>query len=80
MNPDAKPKNIKLPPKDILVLDMGLQAARKMKKFSSQTYFNRSVNFTWQYDPNDFVADLNVKDSEEAAFNKKIENFIDNVA
>mgnify|MGYP006946636058 FL=1 len=24
LNPDAKPKNIKLPPKDILVLDIGL--------------------------------------------------------
>lgn len=56
-NPDAKPKNIKLPPKDILVLDIGLQAGRKKKKLSTQTYFNRSVNFTWQYDPNDFIAE-----------------------
>lgn len=79
-NPDAKPKNIKLPPKDILVLDIGLQAARKMKKFSSQTYFNRSVNFTWQYDPKDFVDDAKIKDDDQVILNKKIENFIDTVA
>jgi hypothetical protein len=37
------------------VLEMGLQAANKMKRFSSQTYYNRMVNAIVQYDPQDFL-------------------------
>lgn len=51
-----------------------------MKKFSSQTYYNRSVNFTWQYDPADFIDEMKPKDNDQTILNKKIETFIDTVA
>ena len=37
------------------ILEIGLQAANKMKTFSSQTYYNRSVNAIVQYEPEDFI-------------------------
>jgi hypothetical protein len=39
-------------------LDIGLQAAYEMKTFSSQTYFNRTVNACTMYDPKDFINKL----------------------
>jgi hypothetical protein len=36
-------------------LEIVLQAARQMKRFQAQTYFNRMVNKIIQYDPQDFL-------------------------
>jgi hypothetical protein len=40
------------------VLEIGLQAANKMLSFQSQTYFNRMVNAIVQYDPKDFISEM----------------------
>ena len=37
------------------VLDIVLQAAYKIKRIQTQTYFGRSVNKACVYDPNDFI-------------------------
>jgi hypothetical protein len=37
------------------VLEIGLQAANKMKSFQAQTSYNRLVNKIIQYDPQDFL-------------------------
>lgn len=37
------------------VLQMGLQAARSIHTYSSQTYHKRSVNQAVQYRPEDFI-------------------------
>lgn len=37
------------------VLDIGLQAASKIERIQTQTYFGRLVNKTCQYDPKDFM-------------------------
>jgi hypothetical protein len=36
-------------------LDMGLQSARQINSFQSQTYHKRSVNACVQYNPDDFI-------------------------
>lgn len=61
------------------MLDIGLQAARKFKKFQSQTYYNRMVNFSCQYDPKDFV-DKNKDGDVKEEFFKNIDTFFDVVA
>ncbi len=63
------------------VLEMGLQAANKMKRFSSQTYFNRMVNAIVQCDPQDFL-DVMKKSAQvgDASGADKLEKFIDRVA
>jgi hypothetical protein len=42
-------------PKEKMVLEIGLQAAHQMKTFSSQTYYNRMVNASCQYESSDFI-------------------------
>ena len=37
------------------VLAMGLQAARQINSFQSQTYHKRSINASVQYRPEDFI-------------------------
>ena len=37
------------------VLSMGLQAARQINSFQSQTYHKRNVNAAVQYRPEDFI-------------------------
>ena len=63
------------------VLEMGLQAANKMKRFSSQTYYNRMVNAIVQYDPQDFL-DVMKKSAQvnDANSAERLEKFIDRVA
>lgn len=63
------------------VLEMGLQAANKMKRFSSQTYFNRMVNAIVQYDPQDFL-DIKKKSAQQSDGQAadKLEKFVDRVA
>ena len=75
---DVKPRNMKILTKDRRVLDMGLQAARQMKTFRSQTYFNRSVNYSCQYNPDDFIGQMSK--FKEDDLDKKIESFMDVVA
>lgn len=52
-----------------------------MKRFSSQTYYNRSVNAIVQYDPQDFL-DVMKKQAQtsDASQADKLEKFIDRVA
>lgn len=71
---DVKPRNMQIALQtQKRVLDMGLQAARKMKTFQSQTYYNRSVNYSCQYD---FIQQK--PEEEEDEFN--MDQFMDNVA
>ena len=60
---------------------MGLQAANKMKRFSSQTYYNRMVNAIVQYDPQDFLEIMKKSaQSSDANQAERLEKFIDRVA
>jgi predicted RNA binding protein with dsRBD fold (UPF0201 family) len=76
---DCKPRNMKILNKDRKVLDMGLQAARPMKTFRSQTYVNRSVNYASEYNPNDFISKMNAQTTQEDELEKKV-RFMDKVA
>jgi hypothetical protein len=51
-----------------------------MKTFNSQTYFNRTVNYASQYDPDDFIDEMNKASAADADLGKKIETFMDKVA
>ena len=58
----ANAKNIHyVPGNKRMVLDIGLQAASKINRIQTQTYFGRMVNKTCQYDPNDFMDEDNNK-------------------
>jgi len=57
-----------------------LQAANQMKTFSSQTYFNRMVNASCQYNANDFFDELKRQTNNETNLNGKLEKFIDRVS
>lgn len=52
-----------------------------MKRFSSQTYYNRMVNAIVQYDPHDFL-DVMKKSAQAGDANvaDKLEKFVDRVA
>jgi hypothetical protein len=54
-----------------------------MKRFSSQTYYNRMVNAIIQYDPQDFLEAMKQSAQVSGGDNKqndKLEKFIDRVA
>lgn len=59
---------------------MGLQAANQMKSLKTQTYFNRSVNASAQYEPKDFDELMKKRAQEDKASNDKLDKFIDRVA
>lgn len=50
-----------------------------MDTFSSQTYYNRMVNASCQYDTNDFYI-KNDKLTKEQNLNQKLEKFVDKVS
>ncbi|MFO0118127.1 MAG: hypothetical protein ACK521_11125 [bacterium] len=50
-----------------------------MKTFSSQTYYNRMVQSSCQYDSNDFVNKMR-EGSNETNLEAKLERFIDRVS
>jgi len=73
------------------ILEMGLQAGRKMLNYQSQTYFNRQVNKAIQYEPADFLQKEEVKKEVEQegqyfqedqgpSITDKLNKFIDKVA
>lgn len=63
-----------------MVLDIGLQAARPMKTFSSQTYHNRSVNFSVEYNPKDFLNKASSSESQNTEIVDKLQSFFNEVA
>jgi len=77
--------NTSLYPTKRKILDMGLQAGRKMLNYQSQTYFNRQVNKTVQYEPKDFLEHtkqeaLQEEEQEGPSITDKLNKFIDKVA
>ena len=62
------------------VLEIGLQAANKMKDLETQTYFSRLVNKCVQYDPNDFIKKMEEFSKADTHINEKLDKFIDRVA
>ena len=67
------------PHKDKRVLEIGLQAANQMMTFSSQTYYNRMVQSSCQYDANDFINKIK-EENKEVNLEAKLERFIDRVS
>lgn len=63
-----------------MVLDIGLQAAKPIKTFSSQTYHNRSVNFNVEYNPNDFLKQISGVESQNEEIVNKLQRFFEKVA
>lgn len=63
-----------------MVLDIGLQAAKPIKTFSSQTYHNRSVNLNVQYNPKDFSEHMPEIDKNDDEVMHKMEKFFEKVA
>lgn len=69
--------DLKAPTKNILyvtykkTLDIGLQAAHKMKRIQTQTYFGRSVNKSTMYNPEDFQKKEENKNEEMSEEDKK---------
>ena len=61
-------------------LDIGLQAANKMINLQTQTYFNRSVNAMCQYEPNDFIKEIQKSIDEDKDLIQKLDKFVDRVA
>mmetsp|Transcript_3505 Transcript_3505/g.2530 ORF Transcript_3505/g.2530 Transcript_3505/m.2530 type:complete len:124 (+) Transcript_3505:221-592(+) len=59
------------------VLQMGLQAANQIKRFQSQTYFNRSVNKIVQYDPSDFIREMQKHSQQEQSMQERLDKFIE---
>lgn len=66
------------PNRERRVMEIGLQAARRMVTFSSQTYYNQMVNASCQYDTNDFY--LKNAISKDNNINLKLEKFLDKVS
>lgn len=62
------------------VLDIGLQAANKMQTFSSQTYYNRMVNASTQFNAADLQAQTKLTSNEEATLKLKLDRFMDKVS
>lgn len=63
-----------------LVMDIGLQAARPIKTFSTQTYHNRSVNVSAEYNPKDFLSAMKGIDSQDDKMMGKLQSFFEKVA
>jgi hypothetical protein len=61
------------------VLQMGLQAARSIHTYSSQTYHKRSVNACVQYRPEDFIDKIKQQSLSSGDLNEKLDKFIDRV-
>jgi dynein intermediate chain 3, axonemal len=61
------------------VLSMGLQAARPINSFQSQTYHKRSVNAAVQYRPDDFIDKIRQQSTTGGDLNEKLDKFIDRV-
>lgn len=61
------------------VLQMGLQAARSIHTYSSQTYHKRSVNQAVQYRPEDFIDKIRQQSISSGDLNEKLDKFIDRV-
>lgn len=61
------------------VLSMGLQAARAINTFQSQTYHKRSVNACVQYRPEDFIDKIRAQSTTSGDLNEKLDKFIDRV-
>lgn len=61
------------------VLNMGLQAARSIHTYSSQTYHRRSVNACVQYRPEDFIEKIKQQSISSGDVNEKLDKFIDRV-
>lgn len=61
-------------------LHIGLQAANKMVNLQTQTYFNRSVNAMCQYEPNDFIKEIQKSIDEDKEMNSKLDKFVERVA
>ena len=51
-----------------------------MKRFQSQTYYNRMVNAIVQYDPKDFISEMQKISQQDTAISEKLDKFIDRVA
>lgn len=51
-----------------------------MKNFQSQTYYNRKVNAIVQYDPEDFISEMQKISKEDTGISEKLDKFIDRVA
>lgn len=77
---EIKPKKITSLIKKKMVLDIGLQAARRMKTFQAQTAHNRKVNLSVQYDPTDFISSNLDIDKNNAEQMSKMETFFEKVA
>ena len=77
---ELKPKKITSLIQNKMVLDIGLQAARPMKTFNSQTYHNRSVNLSAEYNPKDFVSNLPDIDKNNVEEMVRMEKFFEKVA
>lgn len=63
-----------------MVLDIGLQAARPMKSFCAQTYHNRTVNLSVEYNPKDFLSNMPNIDKNNTEAMGKMEKFFEKVA
>ena len=61
------------------VLSLGLQAARSIHTYSSQTYHRRSVNACVQYRPEDFIEKIRQQSISQGDLNDKLDKFIDRV-
>lgn len=61
------------------VLQMGLQAARAIHTYSSQTYHKRSVNACVQYRPEDFIDKIRAQSIGSGDLNDKLDRFINKV-
>lgn len=70
------------PPKEKKVLEIGLQAAHQMKTFSSQTYYNRMVNASCQYNSEDFIEAVKqqTNSGKPGSLQTKLERFIEKVS
>lgn len=77
---ELKQKKIGLLIQNKMVLDIGLQAARQIKTFSSQTYHNRSVNLSVEYNPKDFLSNMPNIDKNNNEEMNKMEKFFEKVA
>jgi hypothetical protein len=77
---ELKPKKITSLIQNKMVLDIGLQAARTMTSFSAQTYHNRSVNLSAEYNPNDFISNKPDIDKNNVENMNKMEKFFEKVA
>lgn len=77
---ELKPKKITSLIQNKMVLDIGLQAARPMKTFCAQTYHNRSVNLSAEYNPKDFISNMPDIDKNNTEGMNKMEKFFEKVA